>query len=298
MDSQIRLTAFDWLRDQIRIHGEVLPWTLLVEGFTFNGNQIHLAGPPGIWKPKLMEFPLSIRTKPDSHYRDRQIKDDLFIYSYRGSVADINHRDNLGLREVWKRKLPMIYFLGIEPGFYFTSFPVYINHDDPANQIVTIQVDQMSSLVSSFNAEDTDTTHWRRVYTTISTTARMHQQNFRVRVLKAYNQKCTLCQLRHPELLDAAHIIGDTEELGDPIVQNGLSLCKIHHAAFDKNIIGINPDYEIIIRSDILEEEDGPMLKYGIQELNNQSIILPTRKINWPDKERLEIRFENFKKAG
>jgi hypothetical protein len=33
---------------------------------------------------------------------------------------------------------------------------------------------------------------------------------------------------------------------------------------FDKNIIGINPDFEIKVRQDILEEIDGPMLKYGL----------------------------------
>lgn len=124
------------------------------------------------------------------------------------------------------------------------------------------------------------------------------QQYFREKVLLAYHHQCTLCSLKHPELLDAAHIIGDTEELGVPIVQNGLSLCKIHHAAFDQNIIGINPDYEIKIRTDILEEIDGPMLKHGIQALNNHQIILPTRQKDWPDKDRLDIRFNRFKTAG
>ena len=52
----------------------------------------------------------------------------------------------------------------------------------------------------------------------------------------------TLCKLRHAELLDAAHIIADANDEGLPIVPNGLALCKIHHAAFDKNIIGISPD--------------------------------------------------------
>jgi len=74
-----------------------------------------------------------------------------------------------------------------------------------------------------------------------------------------------------------------------------LSLCKIHHAAFDNNIIGITPDYIIKIRRDILEEIDGPMLKYGIQSLENQKIILPSHKRDWPDKDRLDQRYERFK---
>jgi putative restriction endonuclease len=79
-----------------------------------------------------------------------------------------------------------------------------------------------------------------------------------------------------------------------PIVQNGLSLCKIHHAAFDKNILGITPDYIIKVREDVLEEIDGPMLKYGLQSLENNKIILPRNKNFWPDRDRLAMRFEQF----
>jgi putative restriction endonuclease len=104
--------------------------------------------------------------------------------------------------------------------------------------------------------------------------------------------------LNHPELLDASHIIPDTEPKGDPIVPNGLTLCKIHHAAFDSNIIGISPEYNIHVREDILHEIDGPMLKHGIQNLNNQKIILPSRGQDYPDRERLDWRFERFLKVG
>jgi len=41
-------------------------------------------------------------------------------------------------------------------------------------------------------------------------------------------------------------------------VPNGLALCKIHHAAFDMNILGIRPDHVVEIRTDVLEERDGP----------------------------------------
>ena len=71
------------------------------------------------------------------------------------------------------------------------------------------------------------------------------------------------------KLLDAAHIVGDRRhERGDPMVPNGLAMCKIHHAAFDTNILGIRPDRVVEIRSDILEEHDGPMLRHGLQELH------------------------------
>jgi putative restriction endonuclease len=45
-------------------------------------------------------------------------------------------------------------------------------------------------------------------------------------VLQAYETRCALCQLRHGELLDAAHILPDTHPSGRPVVPNGLSLCR------------------------------------------------------------------------
>ena len=119
----------------------------------------------------------------------------------------------------------------------------------------------------------------------------------REKVITAYRSQCAFCRLRHLELLDAAHIIPDREAAGEPIVPNGLALCKIHHAAYDQNIIGVTPDYEILVRDDVLAEEDGPMLQYGIQALHKRSLILPERRKNWPDRDRLAVRFEIFTNA-
>jgi putative restriction endonuclease len=295
MDDLIRLAAFTWLKDQVQIQGEVLPWTLLERGFMYEGQKIHLVGQSGIWKPKVMQLPLSITTKFEGPYPDKLNKNGLIEYRYRGDNP--NYWDNVGLREVRRLKKPLIYFYGISRGRYFTAFPVYIVHDDPAKLTFTVQVDEIGALNPQMAAEDTNEMFYRRAYATTITKIRLHQQSFRERVLLAYQNQCTLCRLKHPELLDAAHIIGDNEEFGDPAVQNGLSLCKIHHAAFDKNILGINPDYYIHVRNDILEETDGPMLKYGLQALDSQKIILPQHRKDHPDRDRLEVRFERFLRA-
>jgi putative restriction endonuclease len=142
------------------------------------------------------------------------------------------------------------------------------------------------------------TIYARRAYITVTSLRRVHQRGFREIVLKAYRNQCALCQLRHAGLLDAAHIIGDLEDNGEPIIQNGLSLCKIHHSAFDQYIIGISPDYKVKVRKDILEEIDGPMLKYGLQSLDKGNLILPGNLKDYPDKERLDFRFNQFLKAG
>lgn len=85
--------------------------------------------------------------------------------------------------------------------------------------------------------------------------------------MHVYANTCTVCHLNHPELLDAAHIVPDTEADGLAVVPNGLTLCKMHHAAYDRNLMGISPDYVVHINGDLLQEVDGPMLKHGLAEV-------------------------------
>ncbi len=295
MDKQVRLSAFEWLNKQRLIHGDTLPRIILTEGFEYFGNRIRLMGPQGIWKPNQMDLPLSITTVIGGPYDDKPAVDGFLHYRYRGS--DPNHRDNAGLREIMRLREPLIYFFNIFPGKYLASYPVYIVGDDPKNLTFTVAIDDIAYLKND-KVEDTPSGFERRSYITQTVLYRAHQRQFRERVIAAYRNQCALCRLKHIELLDAAHIIGDREDHGDRIVQNGLSLCKIHHAAFDHNIIGINPDYQVQVRQDILEEIDGPMLKYGLQSLNHSKLILPSHRRDWPDKERLEKRYDSFLKAS
>jgi putative restriction endonuclease len=297
LDDQIRLAAFEYLKGLVEIYGDVLPYKILLKGFEFNGETITLLGPQGIWKPKILEFPLSITTVYNGPYPDYLSKDNGFLkYKYRGSNP--NHADNRGLRELIKLQKPLIYFLGIDKGKYLATWPVYITNDSISKLEFDVAVDDKYHINSDISQTEETEGYYRRLYITSTVKNRVHQREFRERVLRAYQNHCTLCNLRHIELLDAAHIIADKEDLGDPIITNGLALCKIHHAAFDQNIIGINPDYKIKIRHDILKETDGPMLKYGIQLLENNDLILPNSKRNWPDKDRLATRFDEFLKAG
>lgn len=115
---------------------------------------------------------------------------------------------------------------------------------------------------------------------------RLHQGAFRDIVISAYEYRCTVCRLGHSEFLDAAHIIPDTDDRGAPVVQNGLSLCKIHHAAYVADILGISPDYEVRISRRVFEEHDGPMLRHGLQELMEHTSSLQCGWLIWD----LEIR--------
>lgn len=99
--------------------------------------------------------------------------------------------------------------------------------------------------------------------------------------------------MRDVTLLDAAHIVGDLEARGEPTVDNGISLCSIHHRAFDQDLVGITPDYVVRIAPGLLEEEDGPMLEL-LKGFQTQPILVPRSSALRPDRERLAARYERF----
>jgi putative restriction endonuclease len=297
-DLSIRMAAFQWLSDMIDIHGDVLPRPLLTEGFQYQSERIPLMSPQGIFKPRIMDLPLTITTAPKGPYDDSFSAEGYLIYKYRGT--DPNHRDNVGLRKLYRKQLPLIYFHGIIPGRYLAIWPVFIIGDDPADLSFTVAVDDVASVslepeVTSRVAEETG---GRRAYVTANVRIRLHQRSFREKVLAAYRSQCAFCRLRHRELLDAAHIIPDSVSGSRPTVDNGLSLCKLHHAAFDSFMIGVTPDYELLVREDILAEDDGPMLLHGLQDLHGAKLILPATKNDWPNQGALEWRFERFRQVS
>ena len=97
--------------------------------------------------------------------------------------------------------------------------------------------------------------------------------------------------------MDAAHIIPDAEPQGEPIIRNGVALCNLHHAAFDRFFVGVTPGYIIEVRPDILKEGDGPTLKYAIQGLHGARIQLPQRIEYRPDPGLLLQRYNRFRAA-
>ena len=300
-EHQIRLKAFEWLEKQTQLLGDVLPRDLLAKGFEFQNIRIHLLGAQGIWKPRVFEqIPLSITTVPNGPYADHFDYVENVIYSYRGS--DPHHPDNVGLRLASKENTPLIYFFGVEKGRYLPFWPVYVSHDEP--QRLRCHVDISARFLQSFQSfmpsksEDVEPDLIRK-YAVQMSKVRLHQTAFRERVIGAYRCSCAICYLKHRELLDAAHITSDKNETGEPIISNGLSLCKIHHTAYDKNILGISPDYNIHVREDILREIDGPMLRHGLQEMHGHKLEhLPAKQVHRPDRDRLQQRFEHFLNAG
>ena len=180
--------------------------------------------------------------------------------------------------------MPLVYFIGVRRGTYFPVYPIFIVGED--------------SNRSEVSRSDSSTRALEKRYVLRETRARLHQPIFREQVMNAYGSSCAVCRLAHTELLDAAHIIDDSKPHGDPVVPNGIALCKIHHAAFDQNMMGIREDFRVVISPRLLHEVDGPMLKHGLQEMHGSRINLPRRVAAHPDKDRLEERFSEFLNAS
>jgi len=290
--------AFDWLERQTMLHGDVLPRELLSQGFEFEGRRVPMVAPNGIFRPAVLpEIPLTITTSPNSPYDDSFADDHRLEYRYRGKNP--LHPDNVGLREAMRRRTPLIYLFGLVPGRYLPIWPVFVVGDDPGRLRFTVMADDQQSIADTLvagadqeaeRAQDAP----RRQYITAAVQVRLHQRGFRERVLKAYREQCALCRLKHRELLDASHIIPDRDERGEPSVSNGLSLCKIHHTAFDRHFLGINPDGVIHIRRDLLEETDGPMLQHGLKDMHRLRLTVPSRVADRPDRDGLAMRFDRF----
>ena len=301
-DAAVRKLAFEWLEIQSALHEGTMPRSVLSEGFQFEGQRVPLVGPQGIFKPAVCpELPLTITTSPSGGpYSDSFADDHRLLYNYRGTNP--RHWQNVGLREAMRRRVPLIYLFGLVPGRYLPIWPVFIVADNPDALCFTVMADDRRAMADALvqGAESVmqdERDEPRRQYITAVVQRRMHQASFRERVLKAYQERCALCRLGHRELLDASHILPDSDPRGEPHVSNGLALCKIHHTAFDRHFLGIRPDSVIQIRRDLLEEIDGPMLQHGLKNLHGSRLIAPRNPAHRPNRDALAERYEQFLSA-
>jgi putative restriction endonuclease len=192
---------------------------------------------------------------------------------------------------------PLIYLVGIKHALYQPFFPASITAATPDNLDSSVLVD-FESVAQAPLRVDVVARAPDREYATRAVKVRLHQRRFRELVMRAYRTRCAICSLRHDALLDAAHIIADSDLRGVPEIPNGLALCKIHHSAYDLNILGIDPDYGIHIRADILQEHDGPMLQHGLKEMDGHDLrVLPHAAEQKPNREFLAERFERWRAA-
>jgi len=248
----------------------------------------------GIRKPQGWTSALSIMTAAPKvgharPYDDVEGADGLHRYKLRRDEK--GGRENDAVRAAMLAQVPLIWFFGLEPGLFHVIAPVYVVAEErELDQFVVALTEAQRHVTPGSRVEE----QFRR-YLITETKRRLHQPVFATQVLRAYDVRCAVCDLNHRQLLDAAHIIPDSRPTGLPVVPNGLSLCKIHHAAFDRNVLGIRPDYVVQIHRRLLAEIDGPMLLHGLQHHHQRPLMrLPRRAGDRPDADRLMERFAEF----
>jgi putative restriction endonuclease len=293
-DDDLRSVCFltlDALRAQ---HGDELPYAgVLAHGFTWRSRRVpFLNAQKGIYRAAAQTGPaaLAVMTSVRSPYDDEETRDG-FLYAYR--AGPVHGADNRALLEAHRLQVPIVYYVGTRPGWFHAVYPTYVSENVPEERRVLLTPGRRTPMGSPRPVEDVV----ERRYAVVERRVRLHQWRFRGLVLPAYDHRCTICALREERLLDAAHIVGDVEERGEAVVPNGVSLCSIHHRAFDQDLVGISPDYEVHVSRELLEEDDGPMLEV-LKGFHHQRIHLPSRPSLRPDRERLAVRFERFHGAG
>jgi putative restriction endonuclease len=297
-DADIRYAAFERLRKLKQLWAGPIPWSALEEGFSARGTTFFFASKAeGIFKPKAMTGLLSLKTvvpKPnrDVWYHDQTAgtpaQGDTFSYAFSGHDP-ISRRNQL-LRDAMERQLPVIYLSGVAPAAYEPIIPSYVTAWIPDELRCDISFALPEKLVATTAPSVIERRYAMRVVR-----ARLHQATFRERVLDAYGRRCALSNLPEARLIDAAHIVPDVDEdFGQADVRNGVCMSKLHHAAFDAGLIGIDPDMRIHVAQKLLDTSDGPLLEQGLKALQGRQLRPPEQAWARPDPERLARRFAEF----
>jgi putative restriction endonuclease len=282
----LRERIFNKVRDMTAEFGGALTYKQLLE-FEIDGQRVALVGQRGIINPKIFDATLTVTSAAEGPYNDYFDENGILRYAFE--AGDPRAGANRKLLVALETRTPIILFERPMSNLYVPFVGAFVTGADFENKFVEIAAD--ATIKAQLEAGMSDI---EKRYVKAEVRRRVHQPLFRARVLNAYDRRCAICRLNHADLLDAAHIIPDADEGGAASVPNGLSLCKIHHAAYDRNLLGIDPDYRVHIDKDLLIEIDGPMLQHGLKEMHGVTITIPNSKTQHPDKQKLAARFELF----
>lgn len=297
-ENWIRAAAIDWLRVQTLDGTSPISRERLANDFVVDGVRFPLVDRGrGIRRPAGWSAALSIltavpKTGQPRPYDDAEGADGLHRYKLRRDAG--GSAENAGLRRALLTAAPLIWFYGVRPSLFQAIFPVYVIGEEPeADQFVMALTEEQRDIRPGSHVEEN-----LRRYLVAMTRRRLHQPVFASQVMAAYGTRCAVCSLGHRELLDAAHIIPDSEPRGQAVIGNGIALCKIHHAAYDGHILGIRPDLVVEIHHRLLDEIDGPMLRHGLQDHHGRSLMtVPIARADRPDTDRLAERYDLFRAA-
>ncbi len=297
-DQLIRAAALTAIERLTAERGHDVPWAKIDEGFSYGGEVVKFASrATGIFKPRQMTAALSIKTvvpraSRQIWYEDQAMEGLGFeeatgLLPYNLARGGDSKPTNRALFESKRLITPLIYFRGTSEGFYAPIFPVWIADFDWNRERVLLSAAEPEAL------NITERLEIDRHYSHTLVRKRNHQDWFSHRVKAAYQWRCALSGLPVRELLVGAHIVDDSKG-GRASVNNGICMSQLHHAAFDANLLGIDPKHRIHLSPRLGMLRDGPLLE-NLKRLDKQTIRLPPNERHWPRPDWLEQRFDTFR---
>jgi len=284
-----------------RLYGDDIPWYAIDQGVDVGGEKLHLSNRArGIFKPRQMpRGVLSIKTtepRPgrSNIYADEETDEGYFRYALQR--GDPKRGGNKHLWEAWEDQTPFIYFHAVSEGRYKAIWPCYVkfvNPDDGYCEVVAglpLELKLSRAPVVEYPKQLITP---ERAYVVREARVRLHQATFRANVLKAYGEACALSGLPVRQLLEAAHITPDSAAHSSTEVTNGIAMSRLHHRAYDSNLIGISPDLKVVISSRLRDAHDGELLDI-LKNLDGSRLRAPRSKSYGPSRNRLAKRFEEF----
>ena len=306
-EQRMRLAAFAHVERLSRANGG-LTGDQINAGFLFESEYIPLVRrQQGIGKVAAMPHLLSLRTawlKSSSIYDDQafaheqiSLSDGEITYDFARGGPD--HEANRHLYNAWELELPIIYFLAIAQGFYHAFMPVWIVDWRPDDG-------EYGQVRLAFGLPDGDRpveAAERRAGLAVAQRS-LRRAHFGERVVHAYRQRCAISgegggktaadRRRARQLLSVLDLNGARVESRSP--SDGVLLTKLHRAAFEANLIGIDADYRVRASQRLLADVDDS-LTAALRDLEGVRIQIPNRPEHHPDRELLDVRFREFLRA-
>jgi putative restriction endonuclease len=288
---ELRFAVFDYLDALLDEYGPSVPRTALETGsFHHEGRPLRLTERRrAILKPAGWNTVLTVTTNlgvdGQGRYQDELDASGRLHYVFMEETQASGAAYNRALLTTMAAGLPLVLMVKVTSGFLAPIYPYLIESRDERG----VTLAPGDDTPAQFAAEH-DLRRYRRRWAK----ERIHQEAFRISVLDAYGERCCVCRINYRGLLDAAQIIEDSLLYGQPVLENGLALCKIHHAAYDGALLGIDPDGIVHVRSDLLQAKDGPMLRHGLQGFHREPMRRPNNPRHAPARERLAHRWNRF----
>jgi len=186
-------------------------------------------------------------------------------FTYLGHVKFVDQRGDRPITVVWRLEHPLPAQLLNTFGLGERSFENVAQEADTEEDLAEYSELERALKEGSHQVDDV----WRRMR------ARPKQSRFRRLVLLNFGNRCAVCGIDEPLLVEAAHLKGYSPvpaARADPA--NGIALCALHHKALDRGLMRLTPDGHVAVAVWLLDGSH-PSLQTAIVSFHGRSLLTP-----------------------